>query len=240
MAGDTDRVASSVRSALEQAFSELRARAAGKPVFVNADELFMRQASKMAVFTGRVRAWQDNNTVLANELHRISSADLVRRDFTLRSIRDAVEEVFAQRFLARQRVFEIVLSVVELAAAAALGMSRSVAVFAAACLGDLATYGTTSLQLAWAFPDPMGGMAASLARFAGIFALTQVPIAISEGLLTVLVVNAIGYAVAPTERARLSPERFLDAALRALPAEPGAFGEYVWLYALIASVFKRL
>ncbi len=34
--------------------------------------------------------------VLANELHRISSADLVRRDFTLRSIRDAVEEVFAQ------------------------------------------------------------------------------------------------------------------------------------------------
>lgn len=74
---------------------------------------------------------------------------------------------------------------------AALGMSRSVAVFAAACIGDLATYATTSLQLAWAFPDPVGGIAASLARFAGIFALTQVPIAISEGLLTVLVVNAI-------------------------------------------------
>ncbi|QBE62202.1 energy-coupling factor ABC transporter permease [Pseudoduganella lutea] len=85
-------------------------------------------------------------------------------------------------------------------AAAALGMSRSVAVFAAACLGDLATYGTTSLQLAWAFPDPVGGMAASLARFAGIFALTQVPIAISEGLLTVLVVNAIARFHGPEQR----------------------------------------
>lgn len=35
-------------------------------------------------------------TVLANELHRLSSADLLTRDFTLRSIRDAIEEVFAQ------------------------------------------------------------------------------------------------------------------------------------------------
>lgn len=76
-------------------------------------------------------------------------------------------------------------------AAAALGLSRSVAVFLAACLGDLATYVTTSVQLAWAFPDPAGGVAASFIKFAAIFALTQVPIAISEGLLTVLVVNAM-------------------------------------------------
>jgi (1->4)-alpha-D-glucan 1-alpha-D-glucosylmutase len=34
--------------------------------------------------------------VLANELHRISSEDLLSRDFTLRSIRAAIEEVFAQ------------------------------------------------------------------------------------------------------------------------------------------------
>ena len=33
--------------------------------------------------------------------------------------------------------------------------------------------------------------AGSLAKFAGIFALTQIPLAISEGLLTVLVVNAL-------------------------------------------------
>jgi len=72
-----------------------------------------------------------------------------------------------------------------------LGLSLAVAVFAAACLGDLATYVTTSLQLAWAFPDPAGGFAASFAKFAGIFALTQIPLAVSEGLLTVVVVNAL-------------------------------------------------
>lgn len=64
-------------------------------------------------------------------------------------------------------------------------------VFAAACLGDLATYVTTAGQLAWAFPDPAGGIAASFAKFAGIFAITQIPLAITEGLLTVLVVNAL-------------------------------------------------
>ena len=65
------------------------------------------------------------------------------------------------------------------------------AIFLAACLGDLATYVTTSVQLAWAFPDPAGGFVASMAKFAGIFALTQIPLAITEGLLTVLVVNAL-------------------------------------------------
>ncbi len=64
-------------------------------------------------------------------------------------------------------------------------------VFAAACLGDLATYLTTAIQLAWAFPDPAGGFVASLVKFGGIFAITQIPLAISEGLLTVLVVNAL-------------------------------------------------
>ena len=76
-------------------------------------------------------------------------------------------------------------------AAASLGCSRSLAVFLAACLGDLATYVTTSAQLAWAFPDAVGGVSASFLKFVGIFGLTQVPIAISEGLLTVLVVNAM-------------------------------------------------
>ena len=67
----------------------------------------------------------------------------------------------------------------------------SVSVFAAAALADLATYLTTSVQLALAFPDPVGGMSVSFAKFAGIFALTQIPLAISEGLLTVLVLNAV-------------------------------------------------
>ena len=41
---------------------------AGKPVFINSDAVIMRQASKQAVFSGNVRAWQDTNTVLAQEL----------------------------------------------------------------------------------------------------------------------------------------------------------------------------
>lgn len=72
-----------------------------------------------------------------------------------------------------------------------VGLSLAVAVFLAACLGNMATYVTTSIQLAWAFPDPVGGFVASLAKFAGIFAITQLPLAVSEGLLTVLVVRAL-------------------------------------------------
>lgn len=72
-----------------------------------------------------------------------------------------------------------------------LGASLAVSVFIAASLADLSTYLTTSIQLAWAFPDPVGGFAASLLKFGGIFAVTQIPLAISEGLLTVVVVNAL-------------------------------------------------
>lgn len=64
-------------------------------------------------------------------------------------------------------------------------------VFFAASLADLLTYVTTSAQLAFAFPDPAGGFAASFAKFAALFAITQIPLAISEGLLTVIVMNAL-------------------------------------------------
>ena len=70
-------------------------------------------------------------------------------------------------------------------------LSLATSVFLAASFADLLTYVTTSIQLAWAFPDPAGGFAASFAKFAGIFAVTQIPLAISEGLLTVLVFNAL-------------------------------------------------
>jgi cobalt/nickel transport system permease protein len=64
-----------------------------------------------------------------------------------------------------------------------------VGIFLAAMLGDLITYLVTSIQLALAFPAASGGIVASFLKFAGIFAVTQVPLAISEGLLTVLVWN---------------------------------------------------
>ena len=72
-----------------------------------------------------------------------------------------------------------------------LKCSFAVSVFIAASVADLLTYVTTSVQLAWAFPDPASGFAGSFVKFAGIFALTQIPLAISEGLLTVVIFNAL-------------------------------------------------
>ena len=82
-----------------------------------------------------------------------------------------------------------------------LRLSFAVSVFLAACLGNLLTYVTTSVQLAWAFPDAVGGFVASFTKFAAIFAITQIPLAISEGLLTVLILNAV---------ARFNPQEMKD------------------------------
>ncbi|MBW4595998.1 MAG: energy-coupling factor ABC transporter permease [Brasilonema angustatum HA4187-MV1] len=66
---------------------------------------------------------------------------------------------------------------------------QRLAIFLASAVADLTTYIVTSVQLALAFPAATGGFMASFIKFAGIFAVTQVPLAISEGLLTVLVWN---------------------------------------------------
>jgi cobalt/nickel transport system permease protein len=68
-----------------------------------------------------------------------------------------------------------------------INMRRDVAVFLCAFMADLATYAVTSLQLGAAFPDPQFGMMASMTKFLSIFMFTQFPIAIAEGLLTVLI-----------------------------------------------------
>ncbi len=70
-------------------------------------------------------------------------------------------------------------------------LSFSVSVFLAAVIGGLGTYLVTSLQLALAFPAEMGGVLASFIKFSSVFALTQIPLAISEGLLTVIVMNVL-------------------------------------------------
>lgn len=69
--------------------------------------------------------------------------------------------------------------------------NRSLAVFLAATLGDLATYVVTSIQLSLAFPDVTGGFAASLTKFISVFAVTQLPLAIVEGIITLMVFNLI-------------------------------------------------
>lgn len=66
-------------------------------------------------------------------------------------------------------------------------INKRVAVFLAAALGDLFTYCVTSVQLGLAHPSPSGGVRGAIAEFLGIFALTQIPLAIIEGLLTVVV-----------------------------------------------------
>jgi cobalt/nickel transport system permease protein len=68
------------------------------------------------------------------------------------------------------------------------GVNKRVCVFVAAAVGDLFTYCVTSLQLALAYPSAEGGVAASLVKFLGIFATTQLPLAIIEGILSVIVV----------------------------------------------------
>lgn len=64
-------------------------------------------------------------------------------------------------------------------------------VFLAAMLGDLMTYVTTAIQLALAWPDPITGFSGALVKYLGIFAVTQIPISISEGILTVIIFSAI-------------------------------------------------
>ena len=70
-------------------------------------------------------------------------------------------------------------------------VNRSVSIFLAACLGDLATYTVTSLQLALAHPDTQTGAVGAFVKFASIFSFTQVPVAVIEGFITVLVMNIL-------------------------------------------------
>ena len=70
-------------------------------------------------------------------------------------------------------------------------VNKSVSVFLATCLGDLFTYCVTSVQLGLAHPAAEGGVMASITTFMGIFAVTQIPLAIVEGLLSVAVMLAL-------------------------------------------------
>lgn len=66
-------------------------------------------------------------------------------------------------------------------------VNKMVGIFLAAAFGDLFTYCVTSVQLAMAYPDTQGGVAASAVKFLGVFAPTQFPLAVIEGIITVIV-----------------------------------------------------
>jgi cobalt/nickel transport system permease protein len=64
-------------------------------------------------------------------------------------------------------------------------------VFLVTALSDIFTYITTSLQLALAYPAETGGSISSFILFLGVFALTQIPLAIVEGIILALVFKYI-------------------------------------------------
>ena len=70
-----------------------------------------------------------------------------------------------------------------------IGLNTKVNIFLTAFFADIITYLVTSIQLACAFPLP--SFAAALPKFFIIFMPTQLPLAIAEGLLTVIVWNGL-------------------------------------------------
>lgn len=73
----------------------------------------------------------------------------------------------------------------------------SIAIFAAMFFADISTYCVTSVQLAIAHPDQVSGFGGALAKFLGIFAITQIPLAIAEGFIGVLLFRFLAGVVRP-------------------------------------------
>ena len=80
-------------------------------------------------------------------------------------------------------------------------INRRAGIFLAAFLGDLFTYCVTSIQLALAYPSEAGGVGASVVKFLGVFAPTQLPLAVIEGILTVVIVIGLETYAKPELRA---------------------------------------
>jgi len=72
-----------------------------------------------------------------------------------------------------------------------IGWSRDRSIFISTVAGDLATYVTTAAQLGLAYPSAHGGFLGSFLKFLGVFLITQIPIAIAEGMLTVALLRAL-------------------------------------------------
>ncbi len=68
--------------------------------------------------------------------------------------------------------------------------NKKIAVFLAAMIGDLFTYCVTALEMALAHHSDTG-IGVALVKFLAVFAPTQVPLAIIEGILTVVIVMAL-------------------------------------------------
>lgn len=93
------------------------------------------------------------------------------------------------------------------------GVNMYVTVFLTVAFTDFFTYVVTSLELALAYPAEVGGIASSFILFMGIFAVTQVPLAIVEGIVLTLIFKYI-VALKPDILLRLKvfPEEKINAA----------------------------
>lgn len=85
------------------------------------------------------------------------------------------------------------------------------AAFGAAVAANMATYVTTSVQLGLAYPDPHGGVVTSVVTFLGVFAITQIPVAIVEGLVRPAVIDLAEalrrrHAIGESDRPRSAEE----------------------------------
>lgn len=67
--------------------------------------------------------------------------------------------------------------------------NEKVAVFAGCALGDLMTYVVTSIQLGLTFSGE--GFIYSVGKFLGVFAITQIPLAIVEGIVSVIIYDFV-------------------------------------------------
>ena len=104
-------------------------------------------------------------------------------------------------------------------------------IFTATVAGDLATYMTTAVQLAWAYPSTQGGFLASFLKFTGVFLITQIPISIAEGMLTVALIGAL-------QASRIeSLESSAESARRNRKTGWRALGALVMLAALVVGMF---
>jgi cobalamin biosynthesis protein CbiM/cobalt ECF transporter T component CbiQ len=80
-----------------------------------------------------------------------------------------------------------------------IGWSQDHSIFFSTVVGDLVTYVTTAGQLALAYPSAHGGYGASFVKFIGVFMITQIPISIAEGLLTVVLLRSLADEGVATE-----------------------------------------
>lgn len=70
-------------------------------------------------------------------------------------------------------------------------LSKELALFVAVFVSGMATYSTTATQLALAYPDPIQGFLGAWFKFLGIFAITQIPLSLSEAFLSVLLMRIL-------------------------------------------------